>query len=175
LTATSYKYLDIGINVGPLSSVEIVIGDNRGNKIILHHATWEMFIERRANIEQLLQSPTPSSITIQDLIVELVKIQGVNMVKLKSRDAYLYMKSSTILFIFELEHCVNHVYFELCKNTYEVNEKFKKFVTYLQQNCVANRFDAANILRKIYDKNSNVECELIAYALDNIVYNAFHE
>jgi len=34
------------------------------------------------------------------------------------------MKSSTVLFMFELEHCINHVYFELCKNTYVVNEKF---------------------------------------------------
>jgi len=30
LIATAYKYLDIGISVGPVSSVEIVIGDNRG-------------------------------------------------------------------------------------------------------------------------------------------------
>jgi len=157
LTATSYKYLDIGISAGPVSSVEIVIGDNRGNKIILLHATWEMFIERRVNIEQLLQSPAPSSLVIQDLIVELVKIHGVNMVKLKSRNVCLYMKSSTMLFMFELEHCINRAYFELCKNTYVVNEKFKQFVIYLRQNCITNKFDAANILRKIYDKNSNVE------------------
>jgi len=89
LTATSYKYLEIGIRAGTVSFVEIVIGDNRGNKIILLHATWEMFIERRPNIEQLLQSPAPSSLAIQDLIVELVKIHGVNMVKLKSRNICL--------------------------------------------------------------------------------------
>jgi len=175
LTATSYKYLDIGISVGPVSSVEIVIGDNRGNQIILPHATWEMLIEKRANIEQLLQSLAPSSLAIQDLIVEIVKLHGVNMVKLKSRNFCLYMKSSTVLFMFELEHCINHAYFELCKNTYVVNEKFKQFVTYLRQNCIVNRFDAANILRKIYDKNSNVECELIAYALNNIVHNALYD
>jgi len=73
----------------------------------------------------------------------------------------------------ELEHCINHAYFELCKNTY-VNGKLKQFVIYLRQNCT-NRFNAANILRKIYDKNSNVECELIAYALNNIVHNALHD
>jgi len=28
LTITSYKYLDINISVGPVSSVQIVIGDN---------------------------------------------------------------------------------------------------------------------------------------------------
>jgi len=67
------------------------------------------------------------------------------------------------------------VYFELCKNTYVVNEKFKQFITYLRQNCIANRFDAANILRKIYDTESNIKCELIVYALDNIVDDALHE
>jgi len=76
--------------------------------------------------------------------------------------------------MFELEHCINHAYFKLCKNTYVNNEKFKQFVTYLRQSCITNRFDAANILRKVYDKNSNVKCELIAYAL-NIVHNALHD
>jgi len=78
--------------VGPVSSVEIVIGDKRGNQIILPHAMWEMFIEKRANIEQLLESPTPSSLAIQDLIVEIIKIHDINMIKLKSCDACLYMK-----------------------------------------------------------------------------------
>jgi len=57
-----------------------------------------------------------------------------------------------------------------------INEKFKHFITYLRHNCIINRFDAANILRKIYDKNSNMECELsLAYALNNIVHNALHD
>jgi len=36
-----------------------------------------------------------------------------------------------------------------------------------------NKCDAANIL--IQDTESNIECELIVYALDNIVDNALHE
>jgi len=58
---------------------------------------------------------------------------------------------------------------------YIVSEKFKHFVTYLRQNCVTNKCDAANILRKIYDTKSDIECELIAYTSDNIMYNALHE
>jgi len=54
LTATAYKYLDIGINLGLMSSVEMLLGDNKGNQIILPHATWKTFIERRADIERLL-------------------------------------------------------------------------------------------------------------------------
>jgi len=51
-------------------------------------------------------------------------------------------------------------------------------VTYLHQNCINcinNKYDVINILRKIYDKNLYIEYELILYAVDNIIYNALHE
>ncbi|KYQ57153.1 hypothetical protein ALC60_03888 [Trachymyrmex zeteki] len=82
LTSTAYKYLDIGISVGLMSYVKIVIGDNRGNRIILPHTTWKTFIERRANVERLVQSTVSSSLKIQDLIVELVKIGNEYNVKI---------------------------------------------------------------------------------------------
>jgi len=68
-----------------------------------------------------------------------------------------------------------HVYFGLCQSTHMVSEKFKQFVIYLRQKCITDKYDAVNILRKIYDTESNIECELIAYALNNIVHDAFHE
>jgi len=147
LTATSYKYLDIGISVGPMSSVEMLLGDNKGNQIILPHATWKTFIARRADVEKLLQSTAPASLSIRDL--DLVKMRDADIVKLTLCDTCMYMKPATV--------------------------KFKHFVTYLRRNCITNKCDAANILRKICDTESNIECELIAYALDNIVYDAFHE
>jgi len=61
------------------------------------------------------------------------------------------------------------------KCIHSISEKFKYLVTFLRQNCITNQCDAANILHKIYDKNSIIECELIVYALDNIVYAALHE
>ncbi|XP_011686425.1 PREDICTED: uncharacterized protein LOC105449122 [Wasmannia auropunctata] len=109
LTTTNFKYLDIGISVGSISHVEILIGDNRGNYIILPYGMWRMFIERRMNIEQLLQSSVPSSLRIQDLVLDIVKIRNDNIVKLTLNDTCMFMKPSTMLFIFELEHCVEHV------------------------------------------------------------------
>jgi len=50
--------------VGPVSSVEMLLGDNKGNQIILPHATWEAFIAKRADIEKLLQSTAPASLSI---------------------------------------------------------------------------------------------------------------
>ncbi|KYN10779.1 hypothetical protein ALC57_17080 [Trachymyrmex cornetzi] len=137
---------------------------------------WTAFVKKRADIEQLMQSPTPSSsLVIQALQIELIKIHDVDNVKLSSCNKCLYMKPSTILFMLELEQCIEHVYCELCQYTNGVSEKFKYFVTYLRQNGINNKCDAISILRKIYDKNLYIECELIVYAVDNIVYNALHE
>ncbi|XP_077257893.1 uncharacterized protein LOC143895015 isoform X1 [Temnothorax americanus] len=173
LTSTAYKFLDVGINAGPMSSVDILIGDNRGNRIILPHATWVTFIEKHADIQRLVQSTAPSSLTFRDL--ELVKIRDADIVKLTSCGTSLYIKPSTVLFLFELEHCVENVYFQLCQNVHGVSEKFKQFVTTLRQNCITDKCIAVTILRKIYDENSIIDCELLAYALDTIVYNALHD
>jgi len=112
---------------------------------------------------------------IQEFQIRLVKLHDVDNVKLPLCDKCLYMKSSTVLFMLELE-CIKHVYCELCQYINSVNEKFKYFVTYLRQNYINNKYDVINILHKIYEfKNSYIEYELIVYAVDNIVYNALHE
>jgi len=81
------------------------------------------------------------------------------------------MKPSTILFMLELDQCIRHIYFDLCQYINIISDKFKYFVTHLHQNCINNKSDAIDILRKIYDKNSYIKCKLIIYAVDNIVYN----
>jgi len=67
-TLMAYKYQDIGISMGPVSAVKMFLGDNKDNQIILPHATWETFIARRANIENLMQSIALLSLSIRDLI-----------------------------------------------------------------------------------------------------------
>ncbi|KAL6254022.1 hypothetical protein P5V15_015878 [Pogonomyrmex californicus] len=154
LTSTAYKYLDIGINVGPASYVELRIGDNRGNQILLPY--------------QLVQSIAPSSLSIHDLIIELVQMRNTNIVKFTLRDTCLYMKPSTVFFLFEPEHCVEHVYY--C-------EKFKQFINFLRRNCITDKHIAIKTLREsdIFDKTSIIDCELLAYAIDNIVHYALHD
>ena len=76
------------------------------------------------------------------------------------------MKLSPILFMFELEQYVEYIYFDLYQYTIVSNiisNKFKYFVTYLHQNCINNNSDTIDTLRRIYDKNSYIECELIVY------------
>ncbi|XP_039303481.1 uncharacterized protein LOC120357368 [Solenopsis invicta] len=176
LTLTSYKWIDIDISVTSVScSVEISLGDTRGNRIILPYRTWRTLIEKRVDIERFVQSTeTSSSIMIHDLNMQLVKLNEQSIVKLTLHDACIYLKPATVLFLYELEHCVEHVYFTLYQSIAIVTEKFKYFVNFLRQNCVVNKREAIHMLHKSYDKSSQIECELIAYAIDIIVHDALH-
>ena len=58
LTNTGYKFLEIGINVGPQSYVEIVLGDHRGHELSLSLETWKSLYEQRWNIYKMLRNTT---------------------------------------------------------------------------------------------------------------------
>jgi len=95
--------LDIGINVGPVSFVEMLLGDNKGNQIILPHATWKIFIAKRTDkLIQINLSTAPASLSIRDLVIDLIKIRDADIVKLTLYDTCMYMKPATILFLFTL-------------------------------------------------------------------------
>jgi len=69
--------------MGPVSSVEMLLGDNKDNQIILPYATWETFIAKRTDIEKLMQSIALASLSIRDLVIDLVKIRDArDIVKL---------------------------------------------------------------------------------------------
>ncbi|KAL6421141.1 hypothetical protein ACFW04_013959 [Cataglyphis niger] len=152
LTRTAYKYLDIGIR----------------NHIILPHETWEIFIKRRVILSD--SCIEPSSLRIEYLVMEHVKIHDTSVVKLTVDDSCLYMKPAIILFLFKLKHCVNHKYLKLYENTEDVNARFDQFVRCLQSNMPsAMREDAVKILRDVCDKTSIIDCELVAYAADELL------
>ncbi|XP_018347220.1 PREDICTED: uncharacterized protein K02A2.6-like [Trachymyrmex septentrionalis] len=55
LTNMGYKFLEIGINVGPSSYVEIALGDHRGHELSLSLETWKNLYEQRWNIYKMLR------------------------------------------------------------------------------------------------------------------------
>jgi len=73
---------------------------------------------RRTDIEKLIESTAPASLSIRDLVINIVKIHDADIVKLTLYDTCMYMKPATILFLFTLEHCINHVYFGLHMSEY---------------------------------------------------------
>jgi len=74
----------------------------------------------------------------------------------------MYVKPLTVLFLLEFEHCVENVYFKLWQDLHIVNEKYKQLVTLLQRNKINNKYDAIKMLHEICEKNSLIDCELLA-------------
>jgi len=72
LTATGYKYLEIGINVGPPSYVEIALGDYREYELLLSLETWKALYEQQWNIYKMLRNEYKDNfISIEPLIVNV--------------------------------------------------------------------------------------------------------
>jgi hypothetical protein len=178
LTSTGNKYLELAISAGPISCVEIIIGDIHGRQIILSHSTWLALLQKRTDIDGLMQptSPSPAILVSQDLNVEPVKLYNNNIVKLTVRDTSIYMKLSTVCFMLGLEHCVEHIYYSLHQYVYIVSEKYKLFVSLVRQTSyIYNQCDAEKLLREKYDKTSLIDCEMFTYALNKIVHDALHD
>ncbi|XP_019697342.2 uncharacterized protein LOC109503930 [Harpegnathos saltator] len=78
LTATAYKYLDIGISEGAELIVDIFIGDNRDNQLLLPIKTWNVLMGQRVDIQRFLQvnfyKSSSSPMHIENVSIELCKI-----------------------------------------------------------------------------------------------------
>jgi len=89
------------------------------------------------------------------------------------------VKPSTVLFLLEFEHCVENVYFKLWQNIHVVNEKYKQFVTFLQRNNIINinNINKCNAIKmlQICEKDSLINCKLLATVLNNIVYDGLQK
>jgi len=184
LTSTTYKHLKIGISASYVTTSEnystseillVRITDNRDNRIYMSLTTWKAIMEHCADIEQLVQSTSEAiSPEIHDLIIEIVKIRNKNVVKFTSHDTSIYVQPSTIRFMLDLEYCVKNALRSIWQNAFIVDAKYKEFVTIIYQNCINNKCDALKKLCEVYDKTSLIDCELVMYALNEIVDNAIY-
>lgn len=174
LTPTSYKYLDIGIRAGAASCVELVLGDNRGNRISLSTAIWKELLGKRAAIENLLQAAGTSPLWIRDLSIANVQIRGDTVAKIVLGDTSIYLKPATMLCLLDLEYCVAYMYSWLCDNTHLVDAKFTEFVNVLRREDVTDVDRATQVLysSQAFKQDSLIDCELVVYAVRHILYAA---
>ena len=132
-------------------------------------------MQKRAEIEQLIQSNSATSLSIRDFSISVATMHDSKIVKLSlHNDNFLYMKPTTLLRLFDFEHCIDHMHLWLCENTYLVNEKFKQFVTVLQRNNITNVRDAVKAIRdsNVFNSESLIDCELLTCAIQDIFDDA---
>ncbi|KYN19392.1 hypothetical protein ALC57_08274, partial [Trachymyrmex cornetzi] len=121
LTDTGYKYLEIGINVGPPSYVEIALGDHRGHELSLSLETWKGLYEQRWNIYKMLRNEYKDNFISIGPLTEFALVRLVDTVDVK------YTRFSNIVSkdairdsdIFNRHHLVDCELLALVFNTYE--------------------------------------------------------
>ena len=165
LTATGYKYLEIGINVGPPSYVEIAVGDHRGTELILSLETWKGFHEQRRNILNFLRNDYKdiySFINVGPLTLRICTINGVKLVRLESSSVRLTMTESTLHRMFDLDLCIDAMFRRLSRIVETVDVKFTQFSNIAST--VTDPAQVSNVIRAsdAFDKHQLVDCELAA-------------
>ncbi|XP_072743963.1 uncharacterized protein [Anoplolepis gracilipes] len=127
LTTTEFKFLEIGINVGTPSYVEIVIGDHQGKELVLSLETWKGLYEQRRNIHDLLRKDSKDTynfISVGPLTVRVHTINDTKLISLESLNVRMMMIEPTLHRMFNLDQCIDVTFDRLVRITETVDTKF---------------------------------------------------
>ncbi|KAL6254748.1 hypothetical protein P5V15_014074 [Pogonomyrmex californicus] len=128
LTATGYKFLEIGINVGPPSYMEIALGDHRGQELILSLETWKGLYEQRWNIYKLLRNDYKDNfISVGLLTVRVYQMNDVTLVRLESLNVRVTMIESILRRMFDLDECIDVTFDRLVRFVDTIDTKYTRF------------------------------------------------
>ena len=170
LTATEFKFLELGINVGPPSYVEIVIGDHRGKELILSLETWKGLYDQRHNINNLLRQDSKDAynfISVGPLTVRVHMINDSKLISLESLNVRMMMVKPTLQRMFDLDQCIDITFDRLVKITERVDAKFKQFSNIAST--VTDNKEVSNVIRAsdAFNKHQLVDCELAALVFNH--------
>ncbi|XP_071575460.1 uncharacterized protein [Temnothorax nylanderi] len=166
LTATGYKFLEIGINVGPPSYVEIAVGDHRGKELLLSLETWKALYEQRRNIQNFFRNDykdVHSFINVGPLTVRVcTSVNNVKLIRLESVNVRLMMTELTLHRMFDLDRCIDARFDRLVRILATVDAKFAQFSDIAST--VTDPKEASNVIyaSDAFNTNQLIDCELAA-------------
>ncbi|KYN14539.1 hypothetical protein ALC57_13236 [Trachymyrmex cornetzi] len=154
-------YLEIGINVGPPSYVEIALGDHRGHELSLCLETWKGLYEQRWNIYKMLRNEYKDNfISVGPLTVRVCTLQNnATLVRLDSSSVRMIMPETTLHRMFEFDGCIDLMFEQLVRLVDMVDVKYTQFSNIAFQNAIRDS-DAFNV-------HQLVDCELLALVFLN--------
>jgi len=159
LTATGYKYLEIGINVGPPSYVEIALGDHRGHELLLSLETWKSLYEQQWNIYKMLRNEYKDNfISIGPLTVSVCTLNEATLVRLDSSSVRITMTETTLRRMFEFDGCIDVTFEPLARLIDTVDAKYTRFSNIASENAIRDG--------DIFNGHQLVDCELLALAFN---------
>ena len=155
LTTTGYKFLEIGINVGPPSYVEIALGDHRGHELLLSLETWKSFYEQRWNVYKMLRNEYKDNfISVGPLTVSVCMLNDATLVRLNSSSVRMMMTETTLRRMFEFDECIDVTFERLTRLVDTVDVKYTRFSNIASKNAIRDS--------DIFNKHQLVDCELLA-------------
>ncbi|KYN21770.1 hypothetical protein ALC57_05852 [Trachymyrmex cornetzi] len=156
LTSTGYKYLEIGINVGPPSYVDITLGDYRGPELSLSLETWKGLNEQRWNIYKMLRKEYKDNfISVGPLTVRVCTLQNnATLVRLDSSPVRMMMTETTLHRMFEFDGCIDVTFERLVRLVDTVDAKYTRFSNIASKNAIRDS--------DIFNEHRLVDCELLA-------------
>ncbi|KYQ53626.1 hypothetical protein ALC60_02122 [Trachymyrmex zeteki] len=168
LTATDHKFLEIGINVGPPSYVEIVLGGHRGHELSLSLETWKGLYEHRWNIYKLLRNEYKDNfISVGPLTVKVCTLNNVTLVHLDSSSVYMMMTETTLRRMFEFDGCIDVTFERLARVIDRVDAKYTRFSNIAPENAIRDS--------GIFNTHQIVDFELLALAINTYEGNNTYE
>ncbi|XP_024872190.1 uncharacterized protein LOC112454827 [Temnothorax curvispinosus] len=166
LTATGYKFLEIGINVGPPSYVKIAVGDHRGKKLLLSLETWKALYEQRRNIRNFFRNDykdVHSFINVGPLTVRVcTSVNNVKLIRLESVNVRLMVTESTLHRMFDFDRCIDARFDRLVRILAAVDAKFAQFSDIAST--VTDPKEASNVIyaSDAFNTNQLIDGELVA-------------
>ncbi|XP_072764635.1 uncharacterized protein [Anoplolepis gracilipes] len=165
LTTTEFKFLEIGINVGTPSYVEIVIGDHQGKELVLSLETWKGLYEQRRNIHDLLRKDSKDTynfISVGPLTVRVHTINDTKLISLESLNVRMMMIEPTLHRMFNLDQCIDVTFDRLVRITETVDTKFTQFSNIAST--ITDNKKVSNVIcaSDAFNKHQLVDCELVA-------------
>ncbi|KAL6266032.1 hypothetical protein P5V15_002886 [Pogonomyrmex californicus] len=151
LTATGFKFLEIGINVGPPSY------------LILSLETWKGLHEQQWNIYKLLRNNYKDNfISVGPLTVRVCMMNNVTLVRLESSNVRIMMVESTLRRMFNLAECIDITFNQLDRLVESIDEKYTRFSNIAS--IITNPEEVPYVIRDsdIFDRHQLVDCELLA-------------
>ncbi|XP_076301677.1 uncharacterized protein LOC143219693 [Lasioglossum baleicum] len=140
-----FKYLEIGVHVGDDICVELTMGDNRGNEITFSRDAWTELLRTKECISNLLSMQKQCKKMSDDLTLQIVNLNGMNLVKLSNQFTALYITEKTMRNLYNLEFCIHNMYSWLIGNVPTITDKFMNFVI------VVRDTNAKNIVKAIVE------------------------
>ncbi|KYN28038.1 hypothetical protein ALC57_02549 [Trachymyrmex cornetzi] len=155
LTNTGYKYLEIGINVGPPSYVEIALGDNRGHELWLSLETWKGLYEQRCNIYKMLRNEHKDNfISVGPLTVRVCTMNDATLVRLDSSSVRITITETTLRRMFAFDVCIDVTFERLVRLVDTVDVKYTRFSNIASEDAIRDS--------NVFNKHQLVDCELLA-------------